>query len=96
MPNFKPNPNGMKPSGFKMKYQGGHSAFPFKGSPMQKGETYYTNTQTGETFTQELASKNLPYGGRKIVKKGTRTMHYNPKTSHLWKISDKEGNIKEK
>jgi|21_taG_2_1085346.scaffolds.fasta_scaffold16789_2 hypothetical protein len=33
MPNFKKNPNSMKPSGFKMKYQGDNSAFPFKESP---------------------------------------------------------------
>jgi len=32
MPNFKPNPNGMKPSGFKMKGWGG-----YQGSPVKKG-----------------------------------------------------------
>ena len=32
MPNFKKNPDGMKPSGYKMKYS--NSAFPFK-SPLR-------------------------------------------------------------
>jgi len=36
MPTFKKNPNGMKPSGYKMKYK--KSAFPFK-SPLQDHET---------------------------------------------------------
>ena len=34
MPTFKENPGGMKPSGYKMKYQRSHSAFPFK-SPLK-------------------------------------------------------------
>ena len=43
MPNFKKNPNAMEPSGFKMKYQGDKSAFPFKfqntigGRPLKSG-----------------------------------------------------------
>ena len=34
MPNFKPNPNGMKPSGFKMKNSALHASAKY-GSPMQ-------------------------------------------------------------
>ena len=36
MPIFKENPGGMKPSGYKMKYN--NSAFPFK-SPLKEGTT---------------------------------------------------------
>ena len=39
MPEFKKNTSpAMKRSGFKMKYQGGHSAFPFK-SPLKDEDT---------------------------------------------------------
>ena len=45
MPNFKPNPNGMKPSGFKMKGWGGYQ----KPSPMQEGPASGSSTKTAKT-----------------------------------------------
>ena len=42
MPKFEKNPDGMKPSGYKMKYQGSPSAFPFK-SPLKQEITKVTD-----------------------------------------------------
>lgn len=80
MPNFKKNPNAMKPSGFKMKYQGERSAFPFKfqstisGKPLKSGPAperkkrkpkYLKDTKVGKAITDITGSI---FGSRKNPK----------------------------
>ena len=57
MPKFEKNPDGMKPSGYKMKYQGSPSAFPFKSplkqEPIKEGDL---------TVEQRIAQAEASFG----------------------------------
>mgnify|MGYP003118627867 CR=1 FL=1 len=52
MPEFTKNPDGMKPSGYKMKYK--NSAFPFKGSPAKYNK--YTRAWEPELINEGKVS----------------------------------------
>ena len=76
MPKFKENPGGMKPSGYKMKYQGNPSAFPFK-SPVQQTHgagsywEHHHKEKMAHSYGWEVHGKVRPKKKKKEKENGT-------------------------
>ena len=73
MPEFPKNPDGMKPSGYKMKYS--NSAFPFKSPMKAKTKTFSTQEEAPKKKSRTLINKmkNKNEGYHRLIKTDMKT-----------------------
>ena len=57
----------MKPSGYKMKYQGSQSAFPFKSPMKESGSLDAEGVKVGEDLVKEMEALGIPTRGKRYT-----------------------------